>query len=490
MVSAMGIERFEVKSVIRKFDVKTGRFIINVSYETAPPEPTERVLGVSEAFGLGVDKSCKFVLYDNVEFAIGPKDIVYITGDSGSGKSVLLRELEKDIRSDTPWTCININDIKPAEGKPIIETVGSSLDEALELLSLVGLNDAYLFLRNYEHLSDGQRYRYKIAKMIESGAQFWIADEFCSTLDRDTAKIVAFNVQKLARKLGRAVIVATTHTDLFEDLKPSVRIHKRFGKEVTVKYYPNEPAKECSLVKEMRIEEGTTEDWKKLAYFHYRSHKLPAPRKIFRLTRGEELCGVIVYSYPPPTCFGRRLVLSKMTQKELNEKLSTISRVVVHPKYRSIGLGQKIVKETLPLCGTQYAEMVAVMAKYNPFAEKAGMKKVLESRPKEDLIKIIGELKAAGFNIHLLTCEKHVLNGIRNLNEESIRIIKEKFSGFFHPRFVRVLEPNEAFLRKQDYAEKIMSISTDKLARLIRICGILAQTKVYLFWQRPDSSTL
>jgi ABC-type ATPase with predicted acetyltransferase domain len=41
-------------------------------------------------------------------------------------------------------------------------------------------------------------------------------DEFCATLDRETAKIVAFNVQKQARRMGRAVIVATTHTDLFK----------------------------------------------------------------------------------------------------------------------------------------------------------------------------------------------------------------------------------------------------------------------------------
>ncbi|MEM2718951.1 MAG: hypothetical protein QXJ13_06930, partial [Candidatus Bathyarchaeia archaeon] len=116
-------------------------------------------------------------------------------------------------------------------------------------------------------------------------------------------------------------------------------------------------------VKEMRIEEGTTEDWKKLAHFHYRSHRLTAPRKIFRLVRRDELCSVVVYSYPPATCFGRNLVLPKMGQRELNEKLSTISRVVIHPKYRSVCLGQKLVRETLPLVGTQYVEMVAVMAK-------------------------------------------------------------------------------------------------------------------------------
>ncbi|MDI6905641.1 MAG: ABC transporter ATP-binding protein, partial [Candidatus Bathyarchaeia archaeon] len=95
---------------------------------------------------------------------------------------------------------------------------------------------------------------------IESKAQFWVMDEFAATLDRDTAKIVAYNLQRLARQQGKAVLAATTHTDLFEDLRPSVHIHKRFGKEICIAYYTNQPAKECSLVKEMHVEEGATED--------------------------------------------------------------------------------------------------------------------------------------------------------------------------------------------------------------------------------------
>jgi len=70
-----------------------------------------------------------------------------------------------------------------------------------------------------------------------------------ATLDRDTARIVAFNLQKLAPQMGKAVIAVTTHGDLFEDLKPSVHVHKRFGEEISVKYYSNEPTAECSLVK-------------------------------------------------------------------------------------------------------------------------------------------------------------------------------------------------------------------------------------------------
>ncbi len=70
-----------------------------------------------------------------------------------------------------------------------------------------------------------------------------------------------------------------------------------------------------------------------------------------------------------------------MSMKELNDKLGVISRVVVHPKYRTIGLGSKLVHDTLSLAGTEYVEVSAVMAKYNPFAEKAGMKKVAEQQP-------------------------------------------------------------------------------------------------------------
>ena len=478
-------EFFRIRRYARTFDQATGKFLINISYETAAPEPTERVVSVAEGFGLGLDQWEKFIIYDNVELKIGAVDIVYITGDSGSGKSVLLKALEKDIKGDMGLSTINIADIKPPLGKPLIETVGKTLEESLELLSKVGLNDAFLFLRSYEQLSDGQKYRYKIAKMMESKTQFWIMDEAMATLDRDTAKIVAFNLQKLARQQGKAVLAATTHTDLFEDLNPSVHIHKRFGKEICVVYYTNQPAKECSLIREMQITQGTTEDWRKLAGFHYRSHKIVGPRKIFCLKRGEELCGVIVYCYPPPTCFGRRLVLPKMSMKELNEKLSIISRVVVHPKYRTIGLGAKLVKETLSSTGTPYVEMPAVMAKYNPFAEKAGMQKIAEQPPPKEALAVAEILQQLNFNIQLLGSEKYVLKKLQSLSEKELQIVREAFIKHSHTRFMKYFFPHLVFGHKKDYVEEINKVSLERLARLIKVCGFLLQTKVYLFWQNP-----
>jgi ABC-type lipoprotein export system ATPase subunit/GNAT superfamily N-acetyltransferase len=476
-------EYFRITRYARRYDRGSGKFIINISFKTAAPKPSERVQGVAESFGLGLDQWEKFVILDNAEFKIGATDIVYITGDSGSGKSVLLRALEKDIKRDMGLNCINIADIQPELGKPLIETAGKTLEEALELLSKVGLNDAFLFLRSYEELSDGQKYRYKIAKMIESGAQFWVMDEFAATLDRDTAKIVAYNLQKLARQQGKAVLAATTHKDLFEDFSPSVHIHKRFGKEIAVNYYKNEPAKECSLIKEMRIEGGTTKDWRDLADFHYRSHKIAAPRKIFCLNRGEELCGVIVYTYPGAAASGRRMVMPRMDMHELNRRVSQISRVVVHPKYRTIGLGIKLVHDTLPRCGTDYVEMSAVMAKYNPFAEKAGMTKVLEQQPSKQAIKIAEVLKSCGFEPELLGSTNYVLNKLRLLSNQQISDVKEAFIENSHPRFRKVFSGLLPYGRSPEYAANIENASLERLGQLIKICGFLIQTKVYLFWR-------
>ena len=470
---------------IRKGKVKWNKVLekysVSISYETGT-EITPRTVEVADAFGLGIDQTKRFTLYDNVQLEINKEDILYLTGDSGSGKSVLLRWFQKTLGKKA----VNIDAIKFPQDSPLIETIGKTTSEGLELLSRVGLNDAFLFLRKYTELSDGQRYRYRLAKLIGYKKQYWLMDEFCSTLDRDTAKIVAYNLQKIARKEGRAVLAATTHTDLLGDLNPSVHIHKRFGKEITVKTYPNKPAKECSLVKEMYVVKGTTADWRELACFHYRSHRIAVPRNIFCLRRKDELCGVIVYGYPPIACFGRKQVFPKMPIREMNKKLSVISRVVVHPKYRTIGLGSRLIRETLAHSGTPCVELIAVMAKYNPFAEKAGMQKIMEQPPSKQALAIRAVLEQLGFNIHLLGSTKTVLNKLQSLKGEDLDRVREAFIRNKQPRFMKYFFSKMPYGKTKLYREKVMAASLERLAHLIKVCGLLLQTKAYLFWEKSD----
>jgi ABC-type ATPase with predicted acetyltransferase domain len=467
-------EHFRINQWARTYDRTTGKFTINVAYETATAI-TKRTIAVSEAFGLGVDQSQKFIIYDNVELKVGSRDIVYITGDSGSGKSVLLRQMKKDLGDNA----VDVADIQVDMDKPLIDTVGKTVEEGLELLSRVGLNDAFLFIRRFKELSDGQKYRYRIARLLESEKQWWILDEFC-------ARIVAFNVQKLARQSGKAVLAATTHTDLFEDLKPSVHIHKRFGKEIQVNYYPNEPLKDCSLLRQIRIEEGTTKDYKILSGFHYRSHHVGAVRKIFRAVRGDEICGAIVYTYPGIGVAGRRQVLPKMEISELNQKLSNIMRVVVHPKYRTIGLGQKLVRETLSLAGTPCVETTAVMAKYNPFFERAGMMKIQETPPPKQAIAVRKVLEELGFNTTLLGSESSVMSRLKHLTEPELSMVRQTFTKNAHLRYLKEFFYHQPYGKRQLYQHEVQTASLEKLAKLIHVTALLLQTKAYLFWDRTQ----
>ena len=474
-------EFLEITSIKRKFIPKKRKYLINIAYKTGV-ELTSRTSEVAKAFGLGVDEEREFTIYDDFEIEVGEKDIVYITGDSGSGKSVLLKKLNEIFHGKT----VDMNSIEIEENKPIIDTVGNDVKEAIEILSRVGLNDAFIFLRKYSELSDGQKYRYRLAKLVEANAQIWICDEFCSLLDRETARIVAYNVQKMARKLGKGVFAATCHKDLLQDLKPDIYVHKKFGREVEIQYYNPEkdfPA-ECTVLNEIQIEQGKREDYLKLSEFHYRSHRLPPPRKIFRAVKENEVAGVIVYSYPALAVAARKKVLDKnLPVKELNKVLSCISRVIVHPKYRSIGLGQKLVRETLTKCGTPYVEALAVMAKYNPFFEKAGMKKVVEHKPPKEITEIVNQLLKKGFNLEKMSSKNYNLKKLKTLSEKELKEIRTILSSYPHPRLVRQLNSKSMFMNRGSWQKILEKVSLEKLASLIRLVSLLSQTKVYLFWR-------
>lgn len=200
----------------------------------------QRVLEVAESFGIGLEDK-EFVIFDNLPLTVKQGDIVYITGQSGSGKSLLLRELKAQMIAEGKKV-VDLDSVTIDPDTPLISQIGKNTNDAIRILGIAGLNDAYLFVRKPGELSDGQRYRFRLAKAIETGADVWIADEFMAVLDRTAAKVIAYSVQKTARRAGATVIVATTHADMVTDLGPDLFIEKRYREKLRIETIENAAA--------------------------------------------------------------------------------------------------------------------------------------------------------------------------------------------------------------------------------------------------------
>jgi len=411
-------------------------------------EITERTIAVCEAFGLGVDEAKHFVFFDDFSLDFRRGNVIYVTGDSGGGKTLLL-EAFKDFFGDE---AMGLDDLEVDPEETLVQGVGKDVKEAIEILSLCGLNDAFLFLRKYKELSDGQKYRYKLAKLIDNKEKtVWIIDEFCATLDRVMARIIAYLIQKVARKLRKTVVVATTHSDLIEDFQPDIVVEKGFEKDVKVTNTDFKPRR-CSVFDNVSVEEGGLEDYQKLSRFHYRTKDedgsvVPGVRDCFKLLFHDDLIGVIVYSSsylnlkPRNMVFGERYVYTSgdlARVKLINEEIARISRVVIHPKFRGVGLGEFLVRETLPKVNVKVVEVLAVMAKHNPFFEKAGMIRVDYQRDVTSVEKKVRcFLEEHNFNFALGQSKTYCRQFFSELSNQDKQALLRYVSEFASQPFIR-----------------------------------------------------
>jgi hypothetical protein len=127
--------------------------------------------------------------------------------------------------------------------------------------------------------------------------------------------------------------------------------------------------------------------------------------------------------------------------------------------------------------------MVAVMAKYNPFAEKAGLQKVTEQKPLKSILSIATSLSELGFNLQLISSEQYVLQKLDYLDSPERAKLKEIFIKNKHPRFEKefAVSRHKPFGKTSDFIKRIENANLVKMAKLVKVVGMLLQTKVYLF---------
>ncbi len=194
---------------------------------------TNRVIEVCRMFGLTADRLRERVSDHTCRLEINAGDVVYITGASGTGKSILLEELEKCIPDSDR---INLAQIDLPSDKTLIDCVKGDLLMSLRLLSIVGLNDCYCILNQPSRLSAGQQYRFRLAMALAAQKKFIFADEFCSDLDRITALVIAQRLGEFAKRTDTAFILASSHKDILLDLAPDVLVTRDFTNSPQVIY--------------------------------------------------------------------------------------------------------------------------------------------------------------------------------------------------------------------------------------------------------------
>jgi ABC-type ATPase with predicted acetyltransferase domain len=156
----------------------------------------------------------------------------------------------------------------------------------------------------------------------------------------------------------------------------------------------------------LTIERGTPRDYFALEQFHYIPRR-PATWATVRVVRyephaqpvhGPDLSRVVavgVLSYPVPSSIPREqfLRIQSLSRREklvfVNQHLRTISRVVVHPQFRSLGLSSVLVRCLCKHCDTRYVEAIARMARAHPFFDRAGMTRIAPANPDQPVYFIL-----------------------------------------------------------------------------------------------------
>jgi len=165
------------------------------------------------------------------------------------------------------------------------------------------------------------------------------------------------------------------------------------------------PERRAGDARDIAILKGKYSDYAALARFHYIAGP---PATCVRVLTAIDTCsrdtaGVLIVSVPTLNARWRKLLWGerfssgnkKRDAAAVNESLRTISRVVVDPRYRGLGLATRLVRAYLAQSLTPATEAVAAMGWVCPFFECAGMR-AINLQPSARALKLARTLKSAG----------------------------------------------------------------------------------------------
>jgi len=203
--------------------------------------------------------------------------------------------------------------------------------------------------------------------------------------------------------------------------------------------------RECSVISRLDIVTGGVSDYEKLAHYHYRDNRLGPfaaifalrPRKELASRLGTDTAGVIVYKMPSPGLELRNAATGNIFSgfdratglTLVNKTIRCISRVIIEPRFRGLGLASTLVRETMPRMNVPIVEAMAVMGLVNPFFEKAGMK-AYRAKPSTRCIQLIEAFSMVEIEEAELVWPRKVQRKIESLQPNEAEFIEQQIKAF------------------------------------------------------------
>ena len=157
----------------------------------------------------------------------------------------------------------------------------------------------------------------------------------------------------------------------------------------------------------------------------------------------------------------------------INRELRIISRVVLAPNWRGLGLGSRLVAETMPEVGTPYVETLAAMGEMHPLFVRAGMA-AYPQQPSAEGERLRAALDAAGLG--------------RADRRSAARL--EESLGALDPAAQRLAEREIArWARSYLGAKNHRTNRPDRRRMLDLVARHLDSAPVYYLWRAPGSES-
>ena len=111
-------------------------------------------------------------------------------------------------------------------------------------------------------------------------------------------------------------------------------------------------------------------------------------RRVILLWHGDEPIGICVFAFGPLSSslrnrlFGIRGRPNRELARRINDNFTSVSRLVLDPRYRGAGIAANFLKRCCELATWPWIELVSEMADLVPFCESAGFNRIAKSPDK------------------------------------------------------------------------------------------------------------